>query len=88
MVNNKHKKHQCPCCEYFTLNNKANNTFQICPVCYWEDDGVQMLDPTYIGGANAVSLMQAKENFKKIGAVEQRFIYLVRRPLEEEKDIS
>ncbi|QQQ28089.1 CPCC family cysteine-rich protein [Chryseobacterium indoltheticum] len=57
MVNNKYKKHQCPCCEYFTLNNKANNTFQICPVCYWEDDGVQMLDPTYIGGANAVSLI-------------------------------
>jgi len=47
-----------------------------------------MLDPTYIGGANAVSLIQAKENLKKIGAVEQRFIYLVRPPLEEEKDIS
>ena len=55
--------YKCPCCGFYTLNEKADNTFQICPVCYWEDDGVQLHEPDYEGGANNVSLMQAKENF-------------------------
>ena len=77
--------YKCPCCGFYTLNEKADNTFQICPVCYWEDDGVQLHEPDYEGGANNVSLMQAKENFKSFGAIEKRYKEYVRPPLEEEK---
>ena len=63
MDTNTFKKYKCPCCDFYTLNNKANNTFQICPICYWEDDGVQLHNPNYVGGANHISLNQAKKNF-------------------------
>ena len=50
MDNNIFGKYKCPCCGFYTLKDKADNTFQICPVCYWEDDGVQFHDPNYQGG--------------------------------------
>jgi hypothetical protein len=78
-------KYQCPCCEYYTLHEEADNTFQVCSVCYWEDDGVQLHNPAYEGGANMVSLNQAKNNYKKYGAVEERFKEYVRPPLEDEQ---
>ncbi|MGM9508121.1 CPCC family cysteine-rich protein [Larkinella sp. GY13] len=84
MDNNIFDKYKCPCCGYLTLDVKADNTFQICPVCFWEDDGVQLNDPTYEGGANNISLDQARENFKKYGAIEEQFKEYVRPPYEEE----
>ncbi|WHT38275.1 CPCC family cysteine-rich protein [Myroides sp. mNGS23_01] len=84
MSNKKNKKHACPCCGYFTLNTNVGNTFQLCLVCYWEDDGIQFEDPSYEGGANRVSLIQAKENFKSFGASEREFLQYVRPPLKEE----
>lgn len=81
---NRYGKYQCPCCEHYTLSKKPDNTFQLCPVCYWEDDGVQLNDPEYTGGANEVSLNQARTNFKKIGAVEPHFKEYVRLPLNTE----
>ena len=77
-------KHLCPCCGYFTLGERADNTFQIWPVCYWEDDGVQFDNPNYEGGANRVSLNKAKRNFEKYGAMEKRFVNQVRPPNDDE----
>lgn len=85
METNKYGKYPCPCCGYYTLENKADNTFQICPVCYWEDDGVQLSDIDYKGGANTVSLREARKNFEKYGAIEKQFIEFVRFPLQDEK---
>ncbi len=84
MANSTSKRFKCLCCGYFTLDREANNTFQLCPVCYWEDDGVQLAQPDYTGGANAVSLNQARLNFKEFGVSDERFKLLVRRPLENE----
>ena len=58
-------KYACPCCLYYTFEEKPSGTYDICPVCYWEDDIVQLADPDFSGGANDVSLNLAKENFKK-----------------------
>ncbi|SFB86358.1 Cysteine-rich CPCC [Flexibacter flexilis DSM 6793] len=85
METNSFGKYKCLCCGFYTLNNKANNTFQICPVCYWEDDGVQYIEPYYEGGANSISLFQARKNFNSYGAIEERFKKYVRPPLEEEQ---
>ncbi|MDY2588532.1 CPCC family cysteine-rich protein [Winogradskyella aquimaris] len=64
----------CECCGYNTLNEKPNGTYQICTTCYWEDDPIQSAEPDYEGGANRVSLNQAKRNFAEFGACERDMI--------------
>lgn len=84
------KKYKCKCCGYYTLEdepldpNLHPGTFEICPVCFWEDDAIQYKNPDYAGGANNVSLNQAKKNFELFGAVEKRLIKYVRKPQADE----
>ena len=49
-------KYKCPCCGYYTFDNKPDGSYDICKVCFWEADLIQLEDPTYEGGANKVSL--------------------------------
>jgi hypothetical protein len=79
------KKFQCPCCGYFTLDEKPPGTFEICPVCYWEDDDVQFNNPNYVGGANGISLNQARKNYRSLGAIEIAYLKYVRKPLDSER---
>lgn len=74
----------CACCGYKTIREKG--CYEICPICYWEDDSVQEADPWFSGGANKPSLYKAQMNFKVYGAMEQRFQRHVRKPTE--KDIQ
>ena len=37
---------------------------EICHICGWQDDDIQNDDPKFDGGANNMSLEQAKEAFK------------------------
>jgi hypothetical protein len=74
----------CPCCGYLTFDEKPDGTFEICPVCFWEDDNVQNDAPLYAGGANGISVKQAKENFANFGAIKKEFVGKVRKPLPEE----
>jgi hypothetical protein len=74
----------CPCCGYLTFEEEPPGTFEICPVCGWEDDEVQFRDPTYEGGANAISLDQARKNFAAIGAIDEQSRGSVRKPVSEE----
>ncbi|GAA5196915.1 CPCC family cysteine-rich protein [Microbacterium jejuense] len=77
-------KYKCNCCGYFTLDDPENGSYEICPVCFWENDWVQNNDPSYWGGANKPSLIEARRNFERYGAVEQRLAGYVRAPLPEE----
>ena len=77
-------RHPCPCCGYLTLSEPPPGTYEICPVCFWEDDAVQFRDPAYEGGANTVSLDQARASFREHGVSELRFQRSVRPPLPEE----
>ncbi|MZR30947.1 CPCC family cysteine-rich protein [Sneathiella litorea] len=77
-------KYACPCCSYLTFDEMPAGSFDICPVCYWEDDPVQSKDPNFVGGANGVSLIEAKANFLKFGAVKKECQRYVRQPLPEE----
>lgn len=63
-------KYVCPCCGYKTLDQEPPGTYLACPICFWEDAGVQHDDPDYEGGANTVSLRQARKNFLEFGACE------------------
>lgn len=75
----KNGKYKCPCCGYYTLNNVG--TYEICPVCYWEDDLMQSDKRDYSGGANKVSLNKAIENYIEFKASDKEFERKVRYPL-------
>lgn len=59
--------------------------YEICQVCFWEDDGQDEANATEPssahGGPNRdLSLAQARENFRTMGASSERRIPLVRDP--------
>lgn len=62
----------CPCCGHLVFDEQPGS-YDICPVCFWEDDLVQLRWPSYQGGANKPSLIDAQRNFKAFRACEQRF---------------
>ncbi len=72
----------CLCCGYFTILERYD--FEICPVCGWEDDNVQGDDPEYEGGANKVSLKEARSNFSTFGASSFDRLPRVRAPQDDE----
>jgi hypothetical protein len=74
----------CPCCGYYTVDCEDDEYFEICKVCYWQYDAVMHQKPNIGGGANKVSLNEARKNFLKFGAKEERFATNVRAPLPEE----
>ena len=78
-------RYPCPCCGYLTLPEPPPGTYEICEVCFWEDDAVQFDDPDYTGGANTVSLRQARDNYRALGVSEPRFKANVRAPRPEEQ---
>lgn len=78
----------CPCCRYETLTEHA--AFEMCPVCWWEDDGQGNHDADVVrGGPNGtLSLTEARRNFEAFGASDQRFSDKVRRPMPSENRAS
>lgn len=48
----------CPCCGNITLSEIG--VYEICNIFGWEDDPVQSSDPQFSGGANVLSLNDAK----------------------------
>lgn len=80
-------KHTCPCCSYKTLDQESPGSFEVCPICYWEDDNLQFEMPDLRSGANHVSLRQAQANFLELGVSDIEYMSLVRRPgLADERD--
>ncbi|QWG62484.1 CPCC family cysteine-rich protein [Bacillus mycoides] len=81
-------KYTCPCCGYRTIE-EPQGTYEICNICYWEDDPVQFNDHDFEGGANEPSLRQAQRNFIVFGACEEYFVESVRKATSEDvKDAS
>lgn len=76
-------KYTCPCCGYLTLDEEPPDTYEICKICFWENDGGQFRNLDYSGGANEVSLKQAQRNFLSFGACEKEYVKFVRQPNKE-----
>lgn len=76
-------KYVCKCCGCAALD--SDDEYDICPVCFWEKDRMQESDPEYKGGANAVSLNEARKNYAEFGVGDKRFTEMVRRPETIEK---
>ncbi|MBA3834006.1 MAG: hypothetical protein H0X34_19375 [Chthoniobacterales bacterium] len=76
--------YRCPCCGCKTLRGRGG--FEICPVCFWEDDGQDDHDADDVrGGPNKeLSLSQARRNYREFGASDRRDLSHVRQPIPEE----
>jgi hypothetical protein len=63
--------YKCPCCGRVTLKERGRH--EICPVCYWEDDGQDDHDADEVrGGLNGhLSLSEARRNYRKLGSSDQ-----------------
>jgi len=71
---------RCPCCGCLTLSARAS--YEICEVCFWEDDGQDDHDTDVVrGGPNgSLSLSHARTNYLRIGACEESMLDNVRSP--------
>jgi hypothetical protein len=52
----------CPSCGFFTIGETSFGSYNICNLCDWEDDAVQLANPACPGGANKLSLIDSQRN--------------------------
>jgi hypothetical protein len=77
------KKFTCPCCGYKVFNDPPGSD-DICPICFWQDDIVQLRFPKTTG-ANHVPLIKAQKTFKKFKVSEYRYQSNVRDPVADDE---
>lgn len=73
----------CQCCGYKTIEEK--NNYEICPICFWEDDIYQNENQFSNGGANKISLVNAQMNFIKFACCDKQFEKNVRKIYESDE---
>jgi hypothetical protein len=76
-------RYPCPCCGHRTFTEPPGH-YEICPVCFWEDDNLQLRWPDMPGGANSLSLLDSQRAYAEMGAMEYRFTGLVRMAAADE----
>lgn len=86
----------CPCCGHTVFAEPA--FWELCPICFWEDDPGQLRWPESRWGANGYSLIEGQRNYATIGVSHPTFADQVRpasihepiaegwRPLDPEVD--
>ncbi len=77
------QRYPCPCCGHLVFDEEPGS-YDICNVCYWEDDLMQLRFLRSAWGPNHVSLIEAQKNYQAFGAMEMRFISNVRPPKADE----
>ena len=78
-------RYRCPCCGSRTLTSPAS--MDLCPVCWWEDDGQEDGDASEVRLTvnGDLSLSDAREHYRQCGASHPRFIHYVRQPYDTEQ---
>ena len=75
------REYPCPCCGYLMFGEPPGS-YEICKICFWEDDISQLRFVTR-GGAS-IPLIEAQKNYATFGAIERRFLRFVREPCPED----
>ena len=73
----------CPCCGYLVFAEPPGSD-DICMICFWEDDALQLRFPELGDQTNFVPLAEAQRNYAQVGAIEARFADDVRKPTDED----
>jgi hypothetical protein len=74
----------CPCCGYLVFDDPPGS-YDICPICNWEDELYQLENPEEKDLVNhGVSLAEAQINFEQMGASFPTRLNSVRKPLPSE----
>jgi hypothetical protein len=53
----------CPVCGLYEF--EMDDNYEICTVCRWENDGLQLDEPNSTEGANEMSLYEARAQWAK-----------------------
>ncbi|MGI2032121.1 CPCC family cysteine-rich protein [Rhizobium panacihumi] len=72
----------CACCGHLTIEDRLN--YEICPICFWEEDGAGGENPDEFSGPNGMSVTDGRRNYQEFGACERRLINHVRKPTPDE----
>lgn len=56
-------KNSCPVCGYLTLDER--DTFDICGICFWEDDGIDDFEENKDSGPNHMTLKEGRIIFQE-----------------------
>lgn len=74
----------CPCCRFLTLSRRGR--YELCPVCFWIDDGtdVAAVPIARAKDGGVLTLAEARRNFDTFGASELAARPYVRDPRREE----
>lgn len=64
--------HQCPCCDYFSL--ECRGEYDICRVCFWEDGGQDLDQLDEYSCPNHMTLREARQNFSEFGACDRAML--------------
>jgi hypothetical protein len=66
------RNQKCPCagCGFYTIGLDYFGSYNICPLCDWEDDGMQLANPACGGGANLDSLIEHQQQYISVFPIE------------------
>jgi hypothetical protein len=63
----------CSCCDYITLQRRARN--EVCPACFWEDDGTELNQPNEPSASNdTLTVREARLNFNELCCCNVRWL--------------
>ncbi|MFC5862931.1 CPCC family cysteine-rich protein [Acidicapsa dinghuensis] len=76
--------YRCPCCGARTL--RQPESLELCPVCWWEDDGQDSDNDSEVRLTvnGELSLREARRNYALCGAAHPSFVRYVRKVLPKE----
>jgi hypothetical protein len=57
-----------------TITGLDDADWEICPVCFWEGDGLGASEPDEESGPNHIARRQARANFATFGACDRRLL--------------
>lgn len=74
-------KYPCPCCGCITFPVPREEAIAyICPVCLWENDLFLSREDEPSDENHGLTLAQARENYKTLGACQRELLPYVRAP--------
>ena len=78
-------KYKCPCCGYYTYPVPPERDHgYICHVCYWENDAFLSNDMEPSDCNHGLTLLEARANYKNMGACCEEMLQHVRYPRPDE----